>query len=243
MFVRRAPSPLAARRPGVLARRARAPGDDRRGGAASRCVRWCAATAAATAATSCTSGSPCCSSASPRPRPSSTRATCALARADHAVDGYDVHYVRRDGGLRPREDHARGGPRRCCQGRPPRRDAAADAQLLPVGRAVRVRARRALLRGRGDQRGGSEGRPARTSGSRCSPTSTAQDDRRRAGPAAEERAARAAGPARRSASPSATRRSRRRRRSALIVSPLVTWIWIGGLIVIAGALIALWPSP
>jgi cytochrome c-type biogenesis protein CcmF len=29
----------------------------------------------------------------------------------------------------------------------------------------------------------------------------------------------------------------------LIVSPLVMWIWIGGLIVIGGALIAIWPSP
>jgi cytochrome c-type biogenesis protein CcmF len=28
----------------------------------------------------------------------------------------------------------------------------------------------------------------------------------------------------------------------LIVSPLVTWIWLGGLIVFAGALIAMWPS-
>jgi len=29
----------------------------------------------------------------------------------------------------------------------------------------------------------------------------------------------------------------------LIVSPLVTWIWLGGLIVVGGALIALWPAP
>jgi cytochrome c-type biogenesis protein CcmF len=29
----------------------------------------------------------------------------------------------------------------------------------------------------------------------------------------------------------------------MIVSPMVTWIWIGGLIVLAGALISLWPSP
>ena len=29
----------------------------------------------------------------------------------------------------------------------------------------------------------------------------------------------------------------------LIVSPLVTWIWIGALIVFAGGLIALWPAP
>jgi cytochrome c-type biogenesis protein CcmF len=29
----------------------------------------------------------------------------------------------------------------------------------------------------------------------------------------------------------------------LIVSPLVTWIWIGGMIVVGGAIIALWPVP
>ena len=29
----------------------------------------------------------------------------------------------------------------------------------------------------------------------------------------------------------------------LIVSPLVAWIWIGGLIVVGGAMIALWPAP
>jgi cytochrome c-type biogenesis protein CcmF len=29
----------------------------------------------------------------------------------------------------------------------------------------------------------------------------------------------------------------------LIASPLVMWIWIGGLIVIGGALIAIWPAP
>jgi hypothetical protein len=28
----------------------------------------------------------------------------------------------------------------------------------------------------------------------------------------------------------------------VIVNPLVTWIWIGGLIALAGALIAIWPS-
>jgi cytochrome c-type biogenesis protein CcmF len=29
----------------------------------------------------------------------------------------------------------------------------------------------------------------------------------------------------------------------MIVSPLVTWIWLGALVVVAGALIALWPAP
>ncbi|HEU0318500.1 MAG TPA: hypothetical protein VFR49_14280, partial [Solirubrobacteraceae bacterium] len=29
----------------------------------------------------------------------------------------------------------------------------------------------------------------------------------------------------------------------LIVSPLVTWIWLGGLIVFLGALVAMWPAP
>ncbi len=29
----------------------------------------------------------------------------------------------------------------------------------------------------------------------------------------------------------------------LIVSPLVMWIWVGGLIVFGGAVIAIWPAP
>ena len=29
----------------------------------------------------------------------------------------------------------------------------------------------------------------------------------------------------------------------LLVSPMVQWIWIGALIVLAGALIAIWPPP
>ena len=29
----------------------------------------------------------------------------------------------------------------------------------------------------------------------------------------------------------------------MLVSPLVTWIWVGALIVFAGGLIALWPAP
>ena len=29
----------------------------------------------------------------------------------------------------------------------------------------------------------------------------------------------------------------------VIVSPLVTWIWLGALIILAGGLIALWPTP
>ena len=29
----------------------------------------------------------------------------------------------------------------------------------------------------------------------------------------------------------------------LIVSPLVAWIWIGGVIVVGGAMIAIWPAP
>ena len=29
----------------------------------------------------------------------------------------------------------------------------------------------------------------------------------------------------------------------VIVIPMVSWIWIGGMIVLGGALIALWPSP
>jgi cytochrome c-type biogenesis protein CcmF len=29
----------------------------------------------------------------------------------------------------------------------------------------------------------------------------------------------------------------------LMVSPLVTWIWMGGVIVIGGAMVGLWPAP
>jgi cytochrome c-type biogenesis protein CcmF len=29
----------------------------------------------------------------------------------------------------------------------------------------------------------------------------------------------------------------------VIVSPLVAWIWIGGSIVVGGAMIAIWPAP
>jgi len=29
----------------------------------------------------------------------------------------------------------------------------------------------------------------------------------------------------------------------LLVSPMVTWIWIGALIALAGAMIAIWPTP
>jgi cytochrome c-type biogenesis protein CcmF len=29
----------------------------------------------------------------------------------------------------------------------------------------------------------------------------------------------------------------------MLVSPMVTWIWIGALVVFLGGLIALWPSP
>jgi cytochrome c-type biogenesis protein CcmF len=29
----------------------------------------------------------------------------------------------------------------------------------------------------------------------------------------------------------------------VLVSPMVTWIWLGAIVVLLGALIALWPSP
>ncbi len=37
--------------------------------------------------------------------------------------------------------------------------------------------------------------------------------------------------------------TRRRPRFRVLVSPLVTWIWLGALVVFAGGLIALWPAP
>ena len=46
-----------------------------------------------------------------------------------------------------------------------------------------------------------------------------------------------------SGSPTATSPTRRRRTFQVIVNPLVTWMWIGGLIALAGALIAIWPTP
>ena len=122
------------------------------------------------------------------------------------------------------------------QARPPRRDPAPEPRLLPVRRAVRVRSGRALLRGRGDERGRPEGGSARTSGPRCSPTSTASRRSstrstarlKNAPPAQQARAAIGLAAVYAAQPPPATFR--------LIVSPLVTWIWLGGLIVIAGAL-------
>jgi cytochrome c-type biogenesis protein CcmF len=29
----------------------------------------------------------------------------------------------------------------------------------------------------------------------------------------------------------------------LLISPLVTWIWVGAFVILFGALIAIWPSP
>ena len=111
----------------------------------------------------------------------------------------------------------------------------------------------ALLRGRGDQRG----RPARracgaTSGARSRPTcATCASRSRRATRSSPQRQGRCR---RRSASvalakaldrphPLLRRRTRRPATFRLIVSPLVSWIWIGALIVFCGGLIALWPTP
>ena len=136
------------RRPGVLARRARAAGDDAASRRRSRSSRSCAATAGATAATSCTSASPCCSSASPPPRRSRTCATCACAPGQTArVGGYDITYVKPTGASWPPATETEridlGAVLRVAQGRQARRRRCAptrgyfptqDPRLGPVGR-------------------------------------------------------------------------------------------------------------
>ena len=97
-------------RPGVLPRRARAAGDGRREPRRSRCWRSCGATAGATAATSSTSASRCCSSASPPPRPSSTPPSWASRPGQSTrVGSYTVRYVRPTATITPKYDAAHTG--------------------------------------------------------------------------------------------------------------------------------------
>ena len=153
---------------------------------------------------------------------------------------------------------------------------ASRTPLLPADRRRDLDDRQ-LLRRRGDQRGGAEGRaPAATSGSPSTPTSPASRARSASADKGFEaciggapgsppeckavaglmRAA-AANPSLqppRSARSTACRRRPRRGSPKtyiaegtpatfrVIVDPLVTWIWIGGLIALTGAGIALWPA-
>ena len=249
---------LGRGRPGVLARRARAAGDGRRAACRPRSCRWCAATAAATAATSSTPASRCCSSASRRRRASRTSATCCSARARRArVGGYEVTYVRADRRARGRARTAR--LERIDLGAGAARARATASRSRRCAPSVATSPRRpgarpgvALLRGRGDQRGRPAGRLAarRLDGDRARHRRLRAADRggRRGVRRADDDLAAGSSATRSSAQaldglarsyaddpPPATFR--------LIVSPLVTWIWLGALIVFAGGLIALWPPP
>ena len=119
------------------------------------------------------------------------------------------------------EDLLRRGRRRQPR-RADRDDAAARARLLPVARRQRPRAGRALLRGRGDERGRSAGRaaPRHLDGDDARhPRAAADHPRRRQGlrampPASSRPRPRRRRSARRcAASPTATHRTRRPRRS------------------------------
>ena len=242
------------------ARRARAPRDRARADAASRSSRSCAATAAATAATSSTSamavlfvGVAASSSFQHDPR------RAAVARAERrSVGGYTFTYVKPTAQLArraeraARADHARrpaaGRTTASSRGRSaPTKDyfPSHGPALGPVSRffdgestsevglQAGLRARR-LDRGRprtsaASTRAIERGRPRVRQGRRPAHDRTQAQRVPRRGAAA--------------GSPRSTRATRRRRRSALLVSPMVTWIWLGALIVLLGGLIALWPSP
>ena len=185
----------------------------------------------------------CCCSAWRRRRPSTPSATSRL-RPGQTHAGRRLRRALRQADVRPlqREARLRRGARRA-QGRQARRDAASRAQLLPVVEPRRW-ARSAAS--------SAASRPARSAPTRtCAATSGSamQPDLRflkrpirRGQPPVRRLAAAGAGAGDRGAvgalrdarQPPATFR--------VIVNPMVTWIWIGGLIVFAGALIALWPS-
>ena len=193
------------------------------------------ATAGATAATSCTSGWRCCSSASPRRRRSRTRATSACARADRReVGDYDVRYVRADvAHLTQRAGAWRGS--RSASVVEVRRDGKLVTHLRPErgyypSRGARARPGRPLLRGRGDERGRPEGRPARDVWAAMTPDigELRADHRRRATRSSRAPRASSAGATRRAllgqalaGSSTATASGRRRRPSAS--SPRRSW--------------------
>ena len=199
----------------------------------------------------------CCSSASRPRRRSRTRATWSCGPGSRrAVGGYDVTLRAADGAIVAAERAARADrPRR----RPARR-ARDGSRSRTLRTDARPTSRRtdptlgpgvALLRGRGDERGRPAGRPAtgHVDGGRAGHRAAAGADRaratsvfarrqglsRRAARHVPRRGARRPHPLLRHDPPPATFR--------IIVSPLVTWIWLGALIVFAGGLIALWPAP
>ena len=212
------------------------------------------ATAGATAATSCTSGWRCCSSASPRRRRSSTPTTsCSSPARRRRVGDYpSATCARRPASAarrQPREDRLRRRPRRAKNGKHvttlhpskayfPSQDA---GDLGPIGR---------FFEGEATSEVGMQAGLRRDLWTAMSPDISKMrpiiDKGDKAfgaidGKVAPEVQAQLLGQALaglvqryRTQPPPANFR--------LISSPLVAWIWIGGLVVFAGGLIALWPA-
>ena len=244
-----------------VARRARAAGDV----AASRCrARWsrsCAATAAATAATSCTSGiavlfvGVAASSAFQHARdvalrPGQTRdgrrlrrhATCGRRRGIAAARTARLERI----DLGARAARARGDGKTVDTLR-------TERSYFPSQRRRRSAPVSRFFEGEATSEVGLRGRPAprhldarsRPTSARCG-RSIEQGDkvfatRRRRCPPTQRGAFLGAGAAPGSSRATATTPPPATFR--LLVSPLVTWIWLGALIVFAGGLIALWPAP
>ena len=228
---------------GVRARRAMA----RRARRRSRSSRSCAATGAATAATSSTSAWRCCSSASPPRRPSSTRATSRCGPGQTAtVGGYDVtlRQGRRRGSSRAPGASSGSTSARVLdvtQGRQARR-----RRCSPTRGYYPVRTRRSRPISAASSTARRRARSAWTPGcardiwtavsarprARCSRSSKQGDAvfRDAAAPSSTRRRLRRPplGQALARRSCATTSPTRRRRPSALIVSPLVAWIWLGG---------------
>ena len=234
---------------GVRARRAMSGG-----GVPPRSWRWCAATAAATAATSCTRASRCCSSASPRPRASRTSARCCCSPGQTAeVGAYDVTYVKPTANLRAAPN---GGLEKIDLGAQLRvaRDGRKVADLTTVksffpSLAPFLGPISRFFEGEATSEVGLEAGWRRDIWTAIAPDIGALRPRIEEGDKVfsgakltpEQRDAflgQALGGLARSYAknpPPATFR--------LIVSPMVTWIWIGALIAFLGGLIALWPQP
>ena len=235
----------------------RAARDVARLGAGGARRRSCGATGAATAATSCTSGSRCCSSASRRRRRSrrSTWSSCGPGRPTR-VGGYAITYERPTSRLdRGEQRPARADRPRRAAARP-RGDGArrvldtyksyfpsTASDLGPVSR---------FFEGEATSEVGAARRPPRaTSGPPSRPTSAGcgRGSRRATSVFADAR------PSCRRADRGAFLAEALRGLTAptpttpppatfrFIVSPLVTWIWLGALIVFVGAAIALLAAP
>ena len=118
-------------------------------------------------------------------------------------------------------------------------------------RATRLGSDRALLRRRGDERDRPEGRPARRrlgrddarqGRARAGRSSRATRSSRPRAASSRRRSRRSYSGRRCAGSPRATSRASPTATFRLITSPLVTWIWLGAIIVFLGALIAMWPG-